>query len=353
MSPRSGGIFDLAQRQKQITEMEARSAEPGFWDDAAAAQDAMQRLAALRDSIEPWMRIDQRLDDAEVLLEMAAEDEDAEAMLETEFAEIKALYDQLELQTLLSGPHDASNAILEINAGAGGTEANDWASMLLRMYLRWAERRGFKVEVVDELEGESAGIKNVTLMVRGPHAYGYLKSERGVHRLVRISPYDSNKRRHTSFASVEVSPEITDDSEIEINPDEIKVDTYRASGAGGQHVNKTESAIRITHLPTGIVVTCQNERSQLKNRATAMKVLQGRLAEIREREREEELAALQGEHKKIEWGAQIRSYVFQPYTMVKDLRTGVETGNIIGVMDGDLDPFMEGYLRRNALAPEA
>jgi peptide chain release factor 2 len=343
--PRSGGIFDLAERQQQIDELERMGAAPDLWDDPATAQELMQRLSALNESLAPWKQIDQGIEDVEVLMEMAAEDPEAEAELDAEFARVKALYERVELQTLLSGEHDAANAIVEINAGAGGTEANDWTSMLMRMYLRWAERRGYKVELVDELEGESAGIKNVTFIVRGPHAYGYMKSERGVHRLVRISPFDAAKRRHTSFASVGISPEVADDSALEINPDEIRVDTYRSSGAGGQHVNKTESAIRITHMPTGIVVTCQNERSQIKNRATAMKVLQGRLAEIREREREEELSALRGEQKKIEWGAQIRSYVFQPYTMAKDMRTGVETGNIVGVMDGDLDAFMEGYLR--------
>jgi peptide chain release factor 2 len=347
-SPRYGGIFDLAQRQSEIDEIEIKAADPNLWDDPANAQELMQRLSALNESLAPWKEIIQGLDDLDILLEMAADDPDADAELESEYARVRKLYDTLELQTLLGGEHDANNASVEINAGAGGTEANDWAQMLMRMYLRWIEKRGFKVELVDELEGESAGIKNATLIVRGPLAYGYMKSERGVHRLVRISPYDANKRRHTSFASVGVSPELDDDAELEINPDEIRVDTYRSSGAGGQHVNKTESAIRITHLPTGIVVTCQNERSQIKNRATAMKVLQGRLAEIRERERDEAMSALTGEQKKIEWGAQIRSYVFQPYTMVKDLRTGVETGNIIGVMDGDLDPFMEGYLRKNA-----
>jgi peptide chain release factor 2 len=346
--PRSGGIFDLAQRQSQIDEIEAKAAAPDLWDDPASAQEMMQRLSALKESLAPWKEIEQGLEDTDILLEMAADDADAEAELESEVKRVQRLYATLEMQTLLGGEHDATNAIVEINAGAGGTEANDWAAMLMRMYLRWAEKRGFKVELVDQLEGESAGIKNCTFIVRGPHAYGYMKAERGVHRLVRISPFDANKRRHTSFASVGVSPEVSDDAEAEINPDEIRVDTYRSSGAGGQHVNKTESAIRITHLPTGIVVTCQNERSQLKNRGTAMKVLQGRLAELREREREEELSTLKGEQKKIEWGAQIRSYVFQPYTMVKDLRTGVETGNIIGVMDGDLDPFMEGYLRMNA-----
>lgn len=311
----------------------------------------MQTLASLRDSVAPWDHIERALDDLEVLIEMAEEDADAEAELAAEYERVRALYDRLELQTLLAGPYDAGNAIVEINAGAGGTEANDWAQMLLRMYLRWAEKRSYKVEMVDELEGESAGIKNATFIVRGPNAYGYLKSERGVHRLVRISPFDAARRRHTSFASVSVSPEISESDEIEIDPDEIRVDTYRSSGAGGQHVNKTESAVRITHLPTGIVVTCQNERSQMKNRATAMKILQGRLAELRDREREEAMAELRGEQKKIEWGAQIRSYVFQPYTMVKDLRTGVETGNVIGVMDGDLDAFMEGYLRHNAGSP--
>jgi peptide chain release factor 2 len=351
MLPISGGIFDLTQRQEEITRLESLSAAPDFWDDPAAAQELMQKLSALRESVAPWTRISSALDDLEVLVEMAEEDPSAEAELESEFKRVRSIYDELELQTMLSGPYDNAAAILDINSGAGGTEANDWASMLYRMYLRWAEKRGFKVELVDELEGDSAGIKSATLIIRGPYAYGYLKSERGVHRLVRISPFDSNKRRHTSFAGVGVSPEVPEGAEEEINPDDIRVDTYRSSGAGGQHVNKTESAIRITHLPTGIVVTCQNERSQIKNRATAMKVLQGRLAALKEKEREEELSALRGEQKRIEWGAQIRSYVFQPYTMVKDLRTGVETGNIIGVMDGDLDPFMEGFLRFNAGRP--
>jgi peptide chain release factor 2 len=311
----------------------------------------MQRLSVLREGIAPWNRIEKALEDLEVLVEMAAEDADAEAELPTEYERVRSIYEALELQTMLSGPHDSANAIVEINAGAGGTEANDWSQMLLRMYLRWAEKRGYRADLVDELEGEAAGVKSATIIVRGPNAYGYLKSERGVHRLVRISPFDAAKRRHTSFSSVSVAPEISESDEVEINPEEIRVDTYRSSGAGGQHVNKTESAVRITHLTSGIVVTCQNERSQLKNRATAMKILQGRLAELRDRVREEAMASLQGEQKKIEWGAQIRSYVFQPYTMVKDLRTGVETGNVIGVMDGDLDPFMVGYLRRQAGVP--
>jgi peptide chain release factor 2 len=349
--PRLGGIFDLAQRQTEIVELEEKAADPGLWDDSVAAQEMMQRLSTLRESVAPWNRMEQGLQDVEMLAEMAEEDPAAMPMLEAELAEIRDLYKQMERQTLFSGEYDDANAIVEINAGAGGTEANDWSAMLMRMYLRWAERHGCKVELVDELEGDSAGIKNATFIVRGPQAYGLLKGERGVHRLVRISPYDSAKRRHTSFSSVGISPEISDESEVEINPDEIRVDTYRSSGAGGQHVNKTESAIRITHLPSGIVVTCQNERSQLKNRATAMKVLQGRLASLREKEREEELSNLKGEQKKIEWGAQIRSYVFQPYTMVKDLRTGVEVGNIAAVMDGEIDDFMEGYLRHYAELP--
>ncbi len=249
---------------------------------------------------------------------------------------------------MLSGRYDANNAIMSFHAGAGGTEAQDWVEMLIRMYTRWAERRGFKVEVLDYLEGDEAGVKNATLLVKGDYAYGYLKSEKGVHRLVRISPFDAAGRRHTSFALVEVIPEITDDVDIEINPEDIKVDTYRSSGAGGQHVNKTESAVRITHIPTGIVVQCQNERSQMQNRETAMRMLKARLLEIKEREREREINAIKGEHVDMGWGNQIRSYVFHPYSMVKDHRTDYEVGNVQAVMDGEIDDFINEYLKLTA-----
>ena len=263
----------------------------------------------------------------------------------SEMDQVEADYARLELETLLSGEHDSANAILEINAGAGGTEACDWADMLLRVYLRWAERRGYRTEILNSVPGDVAGSKNVTVLVEGRNAYGYLKNERGVHRLVRISPFDSNKRRHTSFSAVDVIPQIDDDSEISINADDLRVDTYRASGAGGQHVNKTDSAVRITHIPTGIVVSCQNERSQHANRDAAMKVLAARLSELQRAESEQRLAELRGDMRAIEWGSQMRSYVFQPYTMVKDLRTGHETGDVIRVMDGDIDDFIQAALK--------
>ena len=252
------------------------------------------------------------------------------------------------METLLSGEHDSANAILEINAGAGGTEACDWVAMLLRMYLRWAERRGYATDILNSVEGEVTGFRNVTVLVEGRNAYGYLRHERGVHRLVRISPFDANKRRHTTFAAVDVIPELEDDTAIEINPDDLRIDTFRSSGAGGQHVNKTDSAVRITHIPTGIVVTCQNERSQHKNRENAMKVLASRLAEMQNEQNEQRIAELRGDLRAIEWGSQIRSYVFQPYTMVKDHRTGHQTGDVIRVMDGDIDDFIQAAMKSGA-----
>jgi peptide chain release factor 2 len=281
-------------------------------------------------------------------VELAAEEDDKAAYedeINSELIGIRSALETLELATLLNDEHDQSNAIIEINAGAGGTESCDWVSLLLRMYLRWAERKGFDAEIIGTLEGDIAGYKNVTVIIRGMNAYGYLRSERGVHRLVRISPFDAAKRRHTSFASVDVIPEIAEANDLDINPDDIRIDTFRASSAGGQHVNKTESAVRITHIPSGLVVTCQNERSQRQNRDVAMKVLKARLMELERRESEARMSLLRGEQRSIEWGNQIRSYVFQPYQLVKDHRTDAETGNVVAVMDGDIDLFIQAFLR--------
>lgn len=281
-------------------------------------------------------------------MELAAEEDDKAAYedeINSELIGIRSALETLELATLLNDEHDQSNAIIEINAGAGGTESCDWVSLLLRMYLRWAERKGFDAEIIGTLEGDIAGYKNVTVIIRGMNAYGYLRSERGVHRLVRISPFDAAKRRHTSFASVDVIPEIAEANDLDINPDDIRIDTFRASSAGGQHVNKTESAVRITHIPSGLVVTCQNERSQRQNRDVAMKVLKARLMELERRESEARMSLLRGEQRSIEWGNQIRSYVFQPYQLVKDHRTDAETGNVVAVMDGDIDLFIQAFLR--------
>ena len=288
-----------------------------------------------------------RCEDAAVLLELAAEEESASEMAaaEREVDELAGGVEKLEIQTLLSGQYDSHDAIVTLHAGAGGTESQDWVEMLSRMYTRWAENRGYKVEVLDFLPGEEAGLKSVTMAFKGDNAYGYLTSEKGVHRLVRISPFDAAARRHTSFASADVIPEIEDEAEVEINPEDLRIDTFRSSSAGGQHVNKTDSAVRITHLATGIVVSCQNERSQIKNRAVAMRVLRAKLAELKERQRQQEMDALRGVQSDIAWGSQIRSYVFQPYTLVKDHRTGVEVGNVQGVMDGNLDPFINAFLR--------
>jgi peptide chain release factor 2 len=286
------------------------------------------------------------VDDIAIMAELIEDEESSDARdLRKELDRAEKDFKILELDTLLSGEYDSSSAILEINSGAGGTESCDWVDMLLRMYLRWAERRGYSTEIVNTVPGEVAGLKSVTVLVNGKNAYGYLRYERGVHRLVRISPFDANKRRHTSFAAVDAIPELDDDTAVDINPDEIKMDTYRASGAGGQHVNKTDSAVRLTHIPTGIVVTCQNERSQHKNREVALKVLASRIAEVQRAQSDQRLAELRGDMRAIEWGSQIRSYVFQPYTMVKDHRTGHEVGDVIRVMDGDIDDFIQAELR--------
>lgn len=339
----------MAGKNARLAQLRDESLKPTFWDDAESAQKSMQEISRLDMAVDPWFNIRRRLDDAATLVEMAREEADPEAYAEEvrgELELVRAEWQKLEMADILSGPHDAADAYMEINAGAGGTESCDWASLLLRMYLRWAEDQGLRAEIVDQVAGEVAGIKNVTIHFKGQFAYGYLKAEHGVHRLVRISPFDAQKRRHTSFASVDVIPEIEEAEEVEINPKELRIDTYLSGGAGGQNVQKNETAVRITHLPTGIVVSCQNERSQLKNREFAMKVLKSRLAEIQRKEEEERLAQLRGEQRSIEWGSQIRSYVFQPYTMVKDHRTNHETGNIIAVMDGEVTPFMHAYLQQ-------
>jgi peptide chain release factor 2 len=319
---------------------------PGFWNDAETAQKILKERAELAAPIETWRKQAQELDDAKVFAEFADEgDADAGAEAALKLDEVEAALERMELQRKLGGEHDDGSAIVTVHPGAGGTEAQDWAEMLLRMYLRWAERRGYRVELVDQQPGEGAGIKSATFTVEGPYAFGYLKAEAGIHRLVRISPFDANARRHTSFASVFVYPEIDEEVEVEINEADLRVDTYRSSGAGGQHVNKTDSAVRLTHLPTGIVVACQNERSQHKNKSMAMKVLRARLYELEQEKQRQKMAELDKTKKDIAWGHQIRSYVLHPYRLVKDHRTGVEVGNADGVLDGDLDQFIEAYLQ--------
>ena len=321
--------------------------QPEFWNDQQKAQGVINESNALKDQVNEFYELFESYENLDLTYELVKEESDAELQsdLEEELTELTTRLKQYELQLLLSEPYDKNNAILELHPGSGGTESQDWGSMLLRMYTRWAEKKGFKVQTVDYLPGEEAGIKSVTLAIRGHNAYGYLKAEKGVHRLVRISPFDSAGRRHTSFVSCEVIPEFTDEIEVEIRTEDIRIDTYRASGAGGQHINTTDSAIRITHLETGIVVTCQNERSQIKNRETAMKMLKSKLYQRKIEEKEEQMAAIRGEQKEIGWGSQIRSYVFHPYSMVKDHRTNAEVGNINAVMDGDLDDFIDAYLR--------
>ncbi len=318
-----------------------------FWNNQEEAQKISQKLKSNTDTIKEFETMRSSVEDFEVLLEMIKEEEDDSQALELN-TEMKIIDDELEklkLKTMLSGEYDKNNVILSVHAGAGGTEAQDWAEMLFRMYTRWGESKGFKVDILDLLKDTEGGIKNVTLLIKGINAYGYLKSEKGVHRLVRISPFDSNNRRHTSFASVDVTPEIEDDGSIEINESELKIDTYRSGGAGGQHVNTTDSAVRITHLPTGVVVACQSERSQHKNKATALKMLKAKLIEIKEAEHQEKIEDIQGKYNQIAWGSQIRSYVFHPYNLVKDHRTNAETGNIQAVMDGSIDLFINEYLK--------
>jgi len=324
--------------------------EPTFWDDPESAQQINQELNDIKISVDKYKELVTKFEDAETLWEMGMEDQDesVEADVRSEMANIREGLEALRLEVLLSGPYDANNAYLELHAGAGGTEAQDWTQMLLRMYGRWAERHGFTVETTDLLPGDEAGVKNVTLFIKGHNAYGFLKSEKGVHRLVRISPFDSNARRHTSFSACDVMPELDDAVEVDIDMSKVRVDTYRASGAGGQHINKTSSAVRMTHEPTGIVVQCQNERSQIQNREQCLKMLRAKLFELEQQKKEAEIAKLEGDQQKIEWGSQIRSYVFQPYTMVKDHRTNEETGNVQAVMDGELDPFIRAFLAAKA-----
>lgn len=342
-----GGLFDLEKMQVDIREYEERMAQPNFWDDQQAAQTVINDLNDLKNKYDSFMELSDSVEEFELMLEMIEEtgDEELRTELTAGLSEGKTKIADYELIMLLSEPYDRNNAILELHPGAGGTESQDFGEMLYRMYTRWIEQRGFTYEVIDYQDGEEAGIKSVTLLVKGEYAYGLLKAEKGVHRLVRISPFDSGGRRHTSFVSCEVTPEVSNEIEIDIQPDEIRVDTYRASGAGGQHVNKTESAVRITHIETGLVATSQAGRSQLANRDTAMQLLKSKLFQKELEEKEAKLAELRGEQKEIGWGSQIRSYVFHPYSMVKDHRTDEETGNTDAVMDGNLDSFIEAYLR--------
>jgi len=332
------------KKEAELNEYQQKSEDPNLWNDADAAQRLMKKISELRDEIEPVQNLQRRASDALELAEM--DDETLRADLETE---VKAIEDEAarrELSALLSGPYDKGNALLTINAGAGGTDSQDWGAMLERMYLRWAERRGFEAEILDRTEGEEAGIKTVTIAVNGRFAYGYLRPEKGVHRLVRLSPFDAAHRRHTSFVQVEVLPDMSDsDTDIYIAPDDLRIDIYRSSSAGGQNVQKNATAVRLTHLPTGIVVSCQNERSQMQNRENAMRVLRARLLEMKREEQEKQLADLRGDYVKAEWGSQIRSYVLHPYQMVKDHRTEYEVGNTQSVLDGDIDGFIEAYLR--------
>lgn len=328
-------------------ELDEMMLDPNFWDDQQAAQVVINESNQLKNIVNEYQELVGTHENIDMTLELLREehDEDLQAELGEEVKEFKKSMEDFELQMLLSGPYDANNAILELHPGAGGTESQDWGSLLLRMYTRWAEHRGFKVETIDYLPGDEAGIKSVTLGIKGHNAYGYLKAEKGVHRLVRISPFDSSGRRHTSFVSCDVMPEFTDDVEVEVRSEDLKIDTYRSTGAGGQHVNTTDSAVRITHMPTGIVVQCQAERSQIKNREKAMNMLKAKLYQVELEKQQSQLDDIRGEQKEIGWGSQIRSYVFHPYSMVKDHRTSEETGNIGAVMDGEIDPFIHAYLR--------
>jgi len=339
------GAFHVDDLIREHEELNLTMAEPGFWENADKAQNTNKQAKTIENKIKKYNELTAKIEDLEVLLEFAAEDAEMADELKGELIAFEDDCEKTKLAALLTGEYDTNNAILSLNAGAGGTEAQDWTDMLFRMYKRWCERLGYSVKVLDYLSGNEAGVKSVTFMVEGDNAYGFLKAEKGVHRLVRISPFDSSARRHTSFASLDVMPEVEMDNTVEIPPDEIKMDVFHASGAGGQHVNKTSSAVRLTHIPTGLVAACQNERSQVQNRETALKVLIARLVEIKEREHMQEMAEIKGVMKKIEWGSQIRSYVFHPYKMVKDHRTNEETSNVDAVMDGAIDKFINAYLK--------
>ena len=347
LNSRKWGLhFDVASLKEEVEELEAKSMEQDFWSDMENSQKVLQRTKMLKNKINAFERLCDDYNDLLIMAELGNEEEDRNVLSEVkkQFKAFVAEYEQTNLATLLSGEHDGSNAILALHAGAGGTEACDWVDMLSRMYIRWAEKNGFSVEIMDSLPGDEAGTKSITMQINGLNAFGFLKSEKGVHRLIRISPFDSSGRRHTSFASCDIMPEIDDSEGFEINQEDLRIDTYRSSGAGGQHVNKTESAIRITHLPTGVVVQCQNQRSQHKNKDYAMKVLKAKLFELEQEKKASMMQGLRGEVKEIGFGSQIRSYVFHPYSLVKDHRTNWETGNVSAVMDGDIDGFINAYL---------
>lgn len=339
--------LNIEAAKEEIEQLHNKAAEPGFWDDMEKSQKILQRTKSLENAVENDRKLFSQADDIETMIEMYTEDGDEELLteIESELDKFESKIDQLTLSTLLTGEYDHSNAILNFHAGAGGTEAQDWTEMLLRMYTRWGEAHGYKVSVLDVLDGTDAGIKSASVIIEGENAYGYLKSEAGVHRLVRISPFDAAGARHTSFSAVEVMPEINDDMSVEIRPEDIKMDVFRSSGAGGQHINKTSSAVRLTHIPTGIVTSCQTQRSQVQNRDYAMRMLVAKLVEIKEREHLAKIEDIKGVQKEIAWGSQIRSYVFMPYTLVKDHRTGYENGNVQAVMDGELDGFINAYLK--------
>jgi peptide chain release factor 2 len=341
--------FDVENKEKELKELESKTTENDFWNDTDNSSKVLKQINSLKSKVEVFKKLNNELNnllEMSELLQVEKDEELAKELLKSTYTLEKDI-EKLEITTLLSGKYDNNNAILTIHPGAGGTEAQDWAEMLYRMYTRWANTNGYEVKELDYLEGDEAGLKSVTFSVNGDYAYGYLKGEMGVHRLVRISPFDAGGRRHTSFASVEVLPEITDDIELDINPDDIKMDVYRASGAGGQHINKTSSAVRLTHIPTGIIVACQTERSQFQNRDTAMKMLKSKLLNLKEKEQKDTIDELKGIQMDIAWGSQIRSYVFCPYTLVKDHRTNYEVGNVQAVMDGDLNGFIDSYLKFN------
>ena len=340
-------LFDIPRLENELAELEKETSNPDFWNNSENTQKVLAKIKKIKNKYTKYKELEKEINNLIELAEMVKLEYDEELAIDVtkNYKKQENNLEKLELETLFSGKYDSNNAIVTIHPGAGGTESQDWAEMLYRMYTRWATKNEYEVKELDYLEGDEAGLKSVTFEIIGENAYGYMKSEKGVHRLVRISPFDAGGRRHTSFASVEVLPEITDDIEININPDDLRVDTYRASGAGGQHINKTSSAVRITHIPTNTVVACQSERSQIQNRETAMRMLKSKLLDLKEQEQKEKIEDLKGEQKDIAWGSQIRSYVFCPYTMVKDHRTNYEVGNVAGVMDGDLDGFMESYLK--------